>query len=72
MSPMNTTEREPVLARVGQIGADRAARPQSPASPNTEGNRLEQLLPQIRDLAQKVGGYDKLAELARELNRNGE
>jgi hypothetical protein len=71
MSQTNV-DHEPVLARGGAIGADTAARPQSPASPNTEGDRLEQLLPQIRDLAQKVGGYDKLAELARELNRNGE
>jgi hypothetical protein len=62
---------EPALARAGEIGAGSAPRPASPANPNTEGNRLEELLPQIRDLAQKVGGYDKLAELARELNRGG-
>jgi hypothetical protein len=47
--------------------------PQFPtaASPNTEGNRLEKILPELQELAQKVGGYDKLAELARELSRTG-
>jgi hypothetical protein len=71
MSAMNPAEPEPVLARTGEVGAPHAPRPESPANPNTEGDRLEQLLPQIRELAQKVGGYDKLAELARELNRVG-
>jgi len=69
MSQINPAGPDPVPARTGEIGA--APRPESPASPNTEGNRLEQLLPQIHELAQKVGGYDKLAELARELHRGG-
>jgi hypothetical protein len=71
MEQTHQPQPESAPARTGQIGADSAARPASPANPNTEGNRLEQLLPQIRDLAQKVGGYDKLAELARELHRGG-
>jgi hypothetical protein len=71
MSQTNSVEPGPVLARTGEIGASSAPGPESPANPNTEGDRLEQLLPQIRDLAQKVGGYDKLADLARELNRGG-
>jgi len=71
MSQITPADREPVLARTGQIGASDAPRPESSANPNTEGNRLEQLLPQIHELAQKVGGYDKLADLARELNRGG-
>ena len=66
MSQMSSAETEAALTRAGH-----GPRRESPANPNTEGNRLEQLLPQIRDLAQKVGGYDKLAELARELNRGG-
>ncbi len=70
MSPGNSAETDPALAKTGQIGSNISAPPTS-ANPNVEGNRLEQLLPQIRDLAQKVGGYDKLADLARELSRGG-
>jgi hypothetical protein len=71
MSQIHSTDPESVLAHADQIGAGNAPRPESPANPNTEGNRLEQLLPQIHELAQKVGGYDKLADLARELSRGG-
>jgi hypothetical protein len=67
MSQINPTDPEPTLSRATHV-----RRRESPANPNTEGNRLEQLLPQIHALAQKVGGYDKLAELARELSRAGD
>jgi hypothetical protein len=43
----------------------------SPASSNTEGSRLEKVLPEIRELAQKVGGFANLAEIARELGAAG-
>lgn len=48
------------------------AAPPTAASPNTEADRLEQVLPQIRDLAAKVGGYRKLAEIARQLDQSAE
>jgi hypothetical protein len=44
--------------------------PEAPAiHSNLEADRLEQLLPQIHELARKVGGYHKLAELVRQLDR---
>jgi hypothetical protein len=50
-----------------------AAPAQNPAaSPNTEADSLEKVLPQIKELAQKVGGYGKLADLARQLEQGGE
>ena len=46
---------------------------QNPAlSPNTEADGLEKVLPEVRALAQKVGGYGKLADLARQLEQGGE
>jgi hypothetical protein len=51
----------------GQPGAVPAA--DSPAAPNTEADRLEKILPQIKELARQVGGYRKLADLIRELDR---
>lgn len=41
----------------------------SPASTSfAEGtDQLEQILPQLQELAQKVGGFGKLAEIARQL-----
>jgi hypothetical protein len=44
----------------------------SPASPNTEANALEKVLPQIHELAQKVGGMKKLADIIRQLDQGGE
>jgi hypothetical protein len=37
-----------------------------------EADRLEQILPQIHELARKVGGYRKLADLIRQLDRGSE
>jgi hypothetical protein len=48
-----------------------AASVSPPVAPPPGGNdKLEQILPQLRDLAQKVGGFGKLADLARQLERN--
>lgn len=46
-----------------------AKTPPSAARSNTEANRLENVLPQIKDLAEKVGGYQKLVDLIRQLDR---
>lgn len=44
-----------------------------PTGPPASGtDQLEQILPQLRDLAQKVGGFHKLAELVRQLDRGVE
>lgn len=45
------------------------AAPPSPAKPDTEANRLEKVLPQIKELAEKVGGYQHLVEIVRQLDR---
>jgi hypothetical protein len=52
-------------------GTPAAVPEDSPVSNNTDGNRLEKILPEIKDLAQKVGGYGKLADIARELDAAG-
>ena len=36
-------------------------------APRTDPNRLQEVLPEIKDLAQKVGGMKKLAEIAETL-----
>jgi hypothetical protein len=47
-----------------------AATVAQPVSPPAGGDdQLEQILPQLRELAQKVGGFGKLAEIVRELDR---
>lgn len=46
-----------------------AKAPASPVRSNTEADRLEKVLPQIKDLAEKVGGYQKLMDLIRQLDR---
>jgi hypothetical protein len=43
----------------------------SPVSNNTEGNRLEKILPEIKELAQKVGGFGNLADIAKQLDQTG-
>jgi hypothetical protein len=42
------------------------------APPKGGTDTLEQILPQLRDLARKVGGFGKLAEIVRQLDRGGE
>ncbi len=37
------------------------------APPKGGTDKLEQILPQIRDLAQRVGGFEKLVEIIRQL-----
>jgi hypothetical protein len=46
------------------------AHPSVPAEPavGAGDNSLQNVLPEIKDLAQKVGGYKKLSELANELD----
>jgi hypothetical protein len=39
------------------------------APPKGGDDKLEKILPQLRELAQKVGGFGKLADIARELER---
>jgi hypothetical protein len=47
--------------------------PPARATPPSQGprNRLQEVLPQIKDLAQKVGGFNNLAEIAKQLDRAG-
>jgi hypothetical protein len=43
-----------------------------PVAPPREGtDELEQILPPLRELAQKVGGFRKLAEIVLQLDRGG-
>ncbi len=39
------------------------------APPKGGDDTLERILPQLKELAQKVGGFGKLADIARELER---
>lgn len=42
------------------------------ARPDTHQTRLQDLLPEVTELAQKVGGYKKLAEIAETLEKTKE
>jgi hypothetical protein len=43
-----------------------------PGAEAADPNRLQEVLPQIKDLAQKVGGMKKLAEIAETLEQADE
>lgn len=48
--------------------------PPAHATPPSQGapeGRLQEVLPEIKDLAQKVGGFNNLAEIAKQLDRAG-
>ncbi len=57
-----------------QVPADtfQAASVTPPVAPPKGGtDTLEQILPQLRELACKVGGFHKLAEIVRQLDHDG-
>jgi hypothetical protein len=41
-------------------------------APSSDANQLQEVLPEIKDLAQKVGGMKKLAEIAATLAKSEE
>jgi hypothetical protein len=43
----------------------------TPPSQRPGGGRLQEVLPEIKELAQKVGGFNNLAEIAKQLDRAG-
>jgi hypothetical protein len=45
--------------------------PGQPASPGEKG-RLQEVLPEVLEVVRKVGGFKKLAELALQLDRDGQ
>ncbi len=61
-----THTEEPALAATGET-PEIADRPTTPR-PGTGRQRLEELLPQIKDLALKVGGYRELARIVESLD----
>jgi hypothetical protein len=54
----------------GTLQAAPVAPPVAPPEGGTD--KLERILPQLRELAQKVGGFGKLGEIVQQLDRNGE
>jgi hypothetical protein len=50
------------------------AHPSVPAEPEVGGgdNQLQNVLPELKELAQKVGGYKKLSELVNTLEAMGQ
>jgi hypothetical protein len=43
----------------------------TPPSQRLDHGRLQEVLPEIKELAQKVGGFNNLAEIAKQLDRAG-
>jgi hypothetical protein len=55
-----------------QFGPASSSGPPPAAAPgNDEHERLQKILPEINEVAQKVGGFKKLAEIAENLHQAG-
>jgi len=54
----------------GTLQAAPVAQPVAPPADGTD--KLERILPQLRELAQKVGGFGKLVEIIQQLDRTGD
>jgi hypothetical protein len=64
-APLPTAHAQPIdpVAGALQAGADEAA---------ADPNRLQEVLPEIKDLAEKVGGMKNLADIAETLEQADE
>jgi hypothetical protein len=69
MQPENSGEKSMSASKPDVVPLDTVAVSAPVAPPAGGDDKLEQIVPQLHELAQKVGGFDKLAEIVRQLHR---